>query len=452
MEKKSKHRGGTLPLLAMAAAFACAANGAHAQERSLWSPVQPAKPAVGPLEEPIELELDIPRLPPGFQETPAIEPDALLQFLIDGYTGITYQDNVFRADSNKDSDFLWIGSPRLRLIYDGPRVDAEAGLEVEVGRYFDLTEGDYEDFGVSASGVWEGPEDDFARLRGAVGRRHQGIGADISNPERQAAEVTEFWEGWLRFDAESRFENFGAAPDIRARFLDFENADRRNGTEIDNQVKDRVELDGAVRLSYPAGAVWQGVIDPAANARLYRQEDGGTGDFDRDSYGFEPRAGVRYRNESARIDAVLTAGVAHQNYQDSRFDSITAFSMLGALDWYFLNDTRLDLDIERGIDETTLEGAAGVITTRGRVRLVRTFDEFISVGVSGEAETREFEVNRALQAERTDDVFRLGLEANYLFSDIGFAGVQFGYVYRDSTDATVRFDAFEASARVGARF
>jgi len=449
MSAKVRKCGRTLALLATVGAFACVPYGASAQQAS---PPAATRPALGTIDEPIELDLAIPRLPPSFENTRPREPDALYQVLFEGYTGVTYQSNVFRAPSDEDADFLWVASPRARLLYDGPEVDAEAAIETEIGRYFDLSENNYFDFGASGSVVWDKHDDDYWRVRANARRGHQGIGADVDDPERQADEVTRFVEVSFGFDGHRRLGDVGVAPAIRSRLRDYENADRADGTRVDNQEKDRVEIDGAVRFTFPASEMWQAVFEPGGNLRFYREEADGAGKFDRDSYGLEPRAGIRYLDQSVPVDAVLTMGVAHQSYQDDRFDSITAFSLLGTVDWEFQTGTRIDLDIERGIGETTLDGAAGAIRTRGRLRLLHNLDDAVSVGVLGEVERREFEVNPAIRSDRTDDVYRLGAEANYLFGDIGFAGVLVEYVNRDSDDADVSFEGVEISARVGARF
>jgi len=412
-----------------------------------------ALPSGESLETPSEIERGFPQLPADFDRREPAEPEALLRIVLEGYTGVVFQDNVYRAPSDRKSDLLWIGAPRARLIHDGPEVDAEIAVEAEIGRYFDETRNDYEDFALTAGLVRGDLASDFMRLRGSYGRSHQSIGADIDTPDREAAEVTEFWRGEFLFDAAYRAGAFLFAPEARARNFDYRDSRRLDGTRIDNQGKSRTEIDAVPRLGWGIQPDLFLLVDPGVNWRLYDEDFSGARGFDRDSYGLRPRVGARYGTDTSEFAAVSTIGLALQDYQDDRLKTITTLGFLGVFDWRFLPQQALRLEVERDIGETTLAGASGTISTRGRVSYSYAVTEKLDVRAAAEFDNREFVVNSRIRPDdRTDEIIRVGADVTYRLTKVGFVGLGLDYVDRDSNDPTVRNDGFEASARVGARF
>lgn len=405
------------------------------------------------LEAPSEVDPSFPQLPDSFGQREPQEPDALLQLVLEGFTGLTFQDNVFRAPSDPKSDFLWIGAPRARLIHDGPEVEAEVAIEAEIGRYFEESRNDYEDFALSAGLVHGDLDGDFSRLRGSYGRNHQSIGADIDTPEREATDVTKFWRGELLFDGAYAFGALLFAPEGRVRNYDYEDSRRLDGTLIENDGKSRTEIDAVPRTGWTVAPDLVALFDPGFNFRLYDVDASGTRGFDRDSYGLRPRFGARFGNKTSEFAGTGTIGLAMQDYEDDRLKTITTVGFLGVFDWRFHPLQALRLELERDIGETTLGGASGNISTRARVIYSYAVTERLGVRAAAEFDNREFVVNRDIQPnDRTDEITRVGADVMYKLTDIGFVGLGVDYIDRHSTDSTLSNDGFEASVRIGARY
>lgn len=406
-------------------------------------------PAFGQTASP-EASFALPKLPP-----PVLaQPEALLTYYFEPAVGLEYNDNVFRAnDGQERDDFALVLAPSGRLVLSGDEVRGEASLGVEVGRYFDFSQNDYEDVDLRGRMTWAYDEaTDFgADVRAR--REHNAINENAGDVQRTADEVTEFYEFAAGVSAERRFDLWTAGLRGDVEYLDFEDTtSTTSGPAIFNGDRDLISFEGGAELGRDVGDGFTLFTEALAGITNYFTDIEGR-NFDRSSTNFGGLVGARYQNPEGDLFAELGAGLLYRDYAADSLDDIF-FPGFRAEVRYRPNDDALELRARARTDirDTDLAAASGFRNARGDLDASYDVVDDVTLFAGFGIEWRKFAVESSLANERTDVLASGEAGVRYVFLAPTFLEFKARYDERFSDERAARYDALRLSVSVGAAF
>lgn len=315
-----------------------------------------------------------------------------------------YDTNVFLSDTNETETFLFTVAPRLEVRTDWNR----HGLKLETGaRYgFFTHDGDdnFLDYDARLAGVL-----DITRRHRLVGsaeyrRAHDGRGSTDA-PGNIAEPVV-----WTSFAAdlrgEAEFNFFEIIPFARFEALDFQDAPVVGGGLNNQDDRDRTDFEAGLEVAY---AVRRGYRAFLSGTYLRTDYEDPVDDFgvNRDSEGWRVLAGVRLEL-SELLQGSVGAGVTHRSYADATLQDATGFAVDAQLIWAPTRRLSVFANAGRDVQETTIAGASGTLTTE--LELGATYELLRTLSLTGALSYAQLEFDGA---NRTDQVFGVDLSADW---------------------------------------
>ncbi len=350
-----------------------------------------------------------------------------------------YTDNVYATRNDKVGDALTVVTPSLSLTSEGLPVELELFGSAEIGRYWDETTEDYEDFDFGLDTTYRITPQSSIFGGASFGRDHE---------ERQSPDDVNGTEPTLYYDSQAYLGTANRFDDVTLRAgatferLDFDDVDAVGGS-INNDDRDRDLYTAGARLGYivaPGYEVFgQGLFDLRDYDKA--QDDNG---FERDSEGFSAAAGLHYRPDRS-LDIEGALGLLQQSYDDPSFDTTTAFDFALRGIWRPQATTRLSAFVDRSLQETTLSGSSGYISTGYGLSLVQQVRPDISFETSMDYYESDYK-----GLKRQDSTFDLGLGARYYFLPNFFLATNYSFLLRDSTVASEDYDEHQVFFSLGA--
>lgn len=339
-------------------------------------------------------------------------------------TSLTFEDNVYRDETNENSDFIFRVTPLIRFEsdWDNHYLALEGGLEY--GKYFSLSSEDYLDALLGLDGRVDVTEDLSFDGRLEWRNGHEGRGdADDAGAN---FDITEFQRYGGRIGGQFANELVPVSFGYEYFVLDYDDASGPGGT-INNQDRNYTDQRAFIRFSTIIDEA-EGIsafIQPALNWVSYDQTPDDDG-FLRDNNGYSVIAGIEWDPDEVWE---LRAGVGYQyqTYDDPRFDEISGLTFTGNVLWNVDELTTVELGFNRTLDQTTQADSAGKLN-----------DQF-SVQVDHELQANWILAGYALYRmedfsgiDRDDDIIGGGLSSDYYYGENVVFGAAYNYERRDT--------------------
>jgi len=236
------------------------------------------------------------------------------------------------------------------------------------------------------------------------------------------------------------FHNFGRVNlSLEGTFdqFDFDDVATSLGTTINNDDRDRDEIEGAVRVGYEIIPDYEAFVRGTYNIRDYDSDLGDDG-LDRDSDGFDVVGGVRI-DFGGIIFGDFFAGYRSQDFDDPALDSVDGPTIGADITWNVTPLTTIVGSVSREIRETTTTDSAGnsssarfftTVALSADHELLRN----LLLGAHVSASQDDFE-----GIERTDEIYRAGINATYMMNRYFYISGGYSFRMRDSDVSTENF-------------
>ncbi|MEM7207158.1 MAG: outer membrane beta-barrel protein [Pseudomonadota bacterium] len=335
--------------------------------------------------------------------------------------GLRTNDNLFSTDSDKVSDTATVISPSLNVVSDWNNHSLQLGLDLEIARYADESDEDYEDYTLSVSGRTDitRREQIFTALEFA--RKHEERDSvDDSNSDSPII----FSETAISANYVRIFNRIKLDAGVELVNLDYDDG-RVSGLTINNDDRDRSEFEISARADYEIASEYAGFAELTLNQRNYdsRTDDSG---FRRDSNGYEIRVGSGFQL-SGISSASVYGGYISQSPDESSFSDISGASLGGNLIWDVTSLSSLQFTLERDVLETTLD-SGGALSTRLGARVDHELLRNLLLFASYDVYSNEYE---DISRDDDDKIFSLGV--NYLLNRALYVNIE---LRRDSRDSS----------------
>lgn len=332
-------------------------------------------------------------------------------------TGIVYDDNVFRDESNRNADIAAVLQPEVEVRSDWEIHEAVLGASATIARYRDEERANYADYLAYADGRLDVTDESGISSHSEYARLHEDRGDPNGTPRnRDTVQYQRLTQRLgLDFALSPAFLRISGAV-VRYAYND------QNGVNYDDQ--DRTDLEGRVRVGVEVSPRMALFVEPGVNQREYDTiDDLG---FDRDSQGWDVRAGVTYDLTGVTFLEVF-GGYYTQDYDDTQFSSTQGFGMGAELTWNPTDVATVTGLVSRTIRETDVRGASGIADTGVEVTVDYEILENWLGQVHGSVHAEQFQ-----DKSRVDNVEEVGVGTTYLINENFSAGVDYTYGERNS--------------------
>lgn len=346
----------------------------------------------------------------------------------------SYTDNIFAVDDGEESDFITRFRPGLRIQSDWNNHAIGFFGSGDIGRYVDNRDEDFEDFRLGATGRVDVLRSTNVRGRINYEARHENRSSPDDVGGKAPTEFSVLSAGIVGF------HNFGRVNlSLEGTFdqFDFDDVATSLGTTINNDDRDRDEIEGAVRVGYEIIPDYEAFVRGTYNIRDYDSDLGDDG-LDRDSDGFDVVGGVRI-DFGGIIFGDFFAGYRSQDFDDPALDSVDGPTIGADITWNVTPLTTIVGSVSRDIRETTTTDSAGnsssarfftTVALSADHELLRN----LLLGAHVSASQDDFE-----GIERTDEIYRAEINATYMLNRYFYISGGYSFRMRDSDVSTEDF-------------
>lgn len=351
---------------------------------------------------------------------------------------VTFDDNIYRSDLNKRSDWRTEITPELRFQSQLPRHVLDFSLDGKIVNYLENTEQDYAN----------------VRAR-AAGALHFDHAHTLSASVLSAIEHEEVGELTTAFTAANPIEVFhnrasvGITRDVgrlygtlMATFERWDYADVRaiGGDVLDQDPRDTNEFSTALKLGYRFSPGFELIAKMRAVRNMVRGEAGS----DPDAKGYEVLAGLAFET-SPLLRWRLLAGHGYRDFDNPDFEDVSTALLEAHVEWLATQFITVTGAASREIIAADTVEGAGRIETRlnGRLDYEIWHNTVLNVGV----ELRDAEF---VGVARRDTTYsgRIGLD--YYPNRNWVLSLGYEHSVRESTEPA--FDMTRNRFMVGAKF
>nr|WP_253196017.1 outer membrane beta-barrel protein [Roseovarius sp. PS-C2] len=352
-----------------------------------------------------------------------------------------YTDNVFLTANDRRSDFVTLFAPWMGLSYRAEDFRLNLEASAEIARFADYSNEDYEDYFLGAEAQYRISDTVFAfgGLDYTLGHESRESPDDVNG--LRPTELREV-SGYVGLGGKVADRNFRLG--LNVRDLNYDDTPAALGRVIDNDDRDRRQIEFGGRIGVAATENGEVFVQGIYDQRDYDQaiDNQGTG-FQRSSTGYQ--AALGYTGMIGPMKGEVLLGVMSQNYDDPRFGSTVAVDLGADLTMPLGNGTALDAVVERSIEETTLNGASGYISTSAGLRLRHRVANNMSLAAYAFLTQNDYQ-----NLPRTDMLKETGLSLRYYFNPRLYLDTNYDFRQRLSDVAGADFDEHRITLSLGA--
>jgi hypothetical protein len=351
-----------------------------------------------------------------------------------------YTDNVFFTNEEGDrearSDTIFHIRPYITAQSTWSRHSLNVRLSADIARHSDYGFRDYEDYFFLVNGRVDVRNRSYLTYSLDYMNLHEGLN---TRSAEQGLEPTRYdlYGGSLGYD--HMFNRLSVGILGAWRRLDFDNALGLDGTEIDNQDRDRDEVSLRLRAGYTFRTDMQAFATYSVSQSEYKEAVDRNGKR-RDSEGWSATAGILFQM-TGKLNGDLSAGYHHSAVDDPSLPDVEGWGLGAGLAWTPTYLTSVGLRVSTSIEPTTIESSSGYFMTLYSARLDHQLlrDLQLSGQVSYRVSDYQLAEDASEGARSKDKTWQAGLGLNYFVNRYVFLSA--AYTWEQLT-SNVDFDDY----------
>lgn len=345
--------------------------------------------------------------------------------------GESYNDNIYAAETNTESDFVTDVSTQLSLVSTWSRHELILNATADAAFYAENDDENVVDWGVGATGRIDIVRDSSIDLE--VSYDHLSEDRGSANATGAQAEPTEYDLLYGLVAINHRFNRVSVRASGTYSDYDYDNGTLTGGGVSFQDDRDRTEMVGTVQVGYDISPDTSIFLRGSVNERDY-DLDVPAATVDRDSEGYEVVAGVEFGISSLATGEIYV-GYQVQDYSDTALDNISGLAFGIDVEWYLTPLTTVRALASSSVEETINASASGYLSNSFGLGVDHELTRSIIVSADVGYTNDVYE-----GITRTEDTLTLDLGVDYLINRNFRA--EFGYTYssRDSDTAGRGYD------------
>jgi len=337
-----------------------------------------------------------------------------------------YNDNIFAANDNEESDFITLIKPALNIESLWGRHFLSLHTDATLGRYSDNGSEAFDDYSAGFDGVIE--INHAQNISGGYNYSHEHENR-FSPDDVLGIEPTKLDTNTLFATYQHQYNRI--IVDLGGEYLslDYDDVRSANGSIINNDDRDRNRIEGSLKLGYEYLPEYTAFVRTSVNRINYDDvvDDNG---LNRDSDGYTVSVGTDLDLSGVLFGNVFI-GYEKQNYVDTALKDTNGISGGASLTWLPSQMTTVTGSVTRSIEETTLDFASGVFSTSGK--LVVDHELLHNLLLQGRLSVSE---DNFEGLNRNDAYFSSGIGAKYMLNRHFYLLLDYDYLQRNSDSVT----------------
>lgn len=350
--------------------------------------------------------------------------------------GVGYTDNLFLQQNNEQDDTVFQVAPELLVESQWSRheLNLKGGL---LTKGYDENDSDnITDYNGEVEGRLDITRDTFVSADVGYRLYHEDRGSpDLPAAASQPTEIASFY---ANTSLSHRFNRLILRPSVSYNELDYDDVGLIGGGVINNDDRDRERVEYGMRVSYEASPAFLVFAEGRYNEIEYDNFDdalGGGGVAKRDSDGYDALVGTTFDLGSVARGEVAV-GYTEQSYDSGLIPDVDGFSYEGGVEWFVTELTTLSLGGARTVEETTIVGSSGFLSTAVAAGVDHELRRNILIGADVSYANSAYE-----GINRDDDVYGAGVDATYLINRNFSANLGYEFESRESNAIGSDYDA-----------
>ena len=335
-----------------------------------------------------------------------------------------YDSNIYATQDAEVSDRRLILVPSLAIKSSGETHRFRLNMGAQLTRFEDNDTEDSDDYWLNANGRYNLGAQSHLFGGFALSQKHEERG---SPEDVDGREPTVYFSSGLHLGTEFTSHNLSLRFGGTLQDLDFDDVPTFT-TTINNDDRDRSLYGLGLRASYKLNSRHSPFLQLIYDQRNYVQ-DADDNSFIRDSQGY--RAALGLKSEWATLSSEIYAGTLWQDYDDARFKTVSDLDCGVRVSWKPRSGTKIILNLERDLNETTLAESSGYLSTAAQLTLVQQLANPLSL--SGQV---RFTQDDYQQITRKDDILDAGVGFKYDLSRHLYLAADYSFIQQDSKPKT----------------
>ncbi len=333
----------------------------------------------------------------------------------------SFDDNIMSAENNEKSDYITVLGANAALKSDWSLHSIKLAGDVKVGRYWDSSSEDYNDYRLSSDGRY-----DISNNFSVAGGANVFFGHEkrSSLDDANGLKPAQFSRMSIDGKVNKTFNKFSINSGLAVDRLNYDDVASSTGT-INNDDRDRLESMANLRFGYKFSPDYENFVQLKVNDRNYKDSIDDNG-FNRDSHGYDLTTGISFGGTGITFGDIF-AGYRMQSFKDAKLT--TAEGVSGGLNitWNATALTTLKGGVVRTVEETTTVGASGIFRTKFTLSVDHELLRNMILSAKLTSTRNDYE-----GIKRTDNDFAFDFDVDYKFFRNLYANFSYGYSQRKS--------------------
>ncbi len=334
----------------------------------------------------------------------------------------TYNDNIYATEANEESDFITTAKAEIAARSNWSRHALNAVVKGDARRYADNNDENQENYTLATDGRVDVMRD--TSIGGGISYAEDHEERGDPNTIGSPSEPVKYNTTLARIGAYRGLGKANARFDSEVKMLEFSNGTSTTGAAINNSVRDRNEYSQSLRLGYRLTDTFEGFVRGVVDNRVYDNKTN-----NRTNRGQAVVAGTSF-DVTGKTKGEAFVGTAKRKYSNAARPEISEPVWGGKVTWNATDLTSVIASVDRGIEETTLNGSSGFVSTDYRVVVEHALTRDILL--KGNAGYTNNEYQGAAAFQREDDIMSAGVGVDYWMNRCLKAGLGYSYSDRDS--------------------
>ena len=340
-----------------------------------------------------------------------------------------YDSNVYRKDSQIKSDFITRIQPGIVLNSDWANHEFNFEASGDIAKHQDLTRENTTDARVAADGRLDVVRGSYFTGAASYNKLHEYRGSpnDVRGDKPTTYSLRTGEVGYMH-----ELGRVKLSGDVKVDDYNFSN-NRRGAFILRNYDRDRTQAYYTGKVAYEFHPDYNAFVRYTYNTRS----------FDRNTPQYSDSTGNAYAlgtdiDISGTLKGEAYAGYYTQNY-DKNFDSLGYFNYGGKLLWSLSPINSIEASVLRELQPTVIRNASDYLETSYGLRWNYAPRDNLLLNLRGIYANDDF-YGTAGGKNRTDDIYRAGLGADYMIARGLAAQADYDYIQRQSSANGADYD------------
>lgn len=349
-----------------------------------------------------------------------------------------HDDNVFRGQNRRRSDFIFRLKPNLRVVTDWDNGQLQVALNVESARYAGFSRESYDDVTLKLGGETDAGQAGKLALDFSYDRKKEARGSIEDPGQLFDPTIASLLESTLRAGYDFDQGPY-ALTETRLRQLTY-----TGPAGLDRSNDDRLEFDIKARTGWRFGGGSVAYLEPRYVDSIYDKPTDSFG-IKRNAQRYQASAGFEW-DISPQTYVEAQVGYFVRDFEETRFDSVSGINYAATFTWNPTDFLTVRGRFRRDIQDVILLNTSSAVATSFGLGLEYEFLDNLLLNVEAAQSRVTFN-----QLARKDQDTLLAMGARYLINEYLFAGLRYAYTEYSSEGSSLGYTDNRATVFLGMR-